>query len=262
MNTIIISLTNLMWQFETYHWPGSPSAHGTDGPIHISEGPFGPTKLQGQFIKAPARVGFPESVDLQNLDSNQAVQRTLRFVSSDGIRQDAAHAYLQPRFQNGNDRNLFVLVEHEVVRVMVEDTRVAGIEVRSNPVFQNSTQDHKIKASKMVVVSAGTLGTSMLLEQSGVGDRNVLSLAGVNVVVELPGVGMGLQDHNTMLVSYYSSLGSDETYDDILDGKTMYQKLLEQKSRMLIWNTAETTSKVRPTNKEIESLLGLPALKL
>lgn len=88
-------LANVVSKLETYLGPGSPETHGFDGPIQISEGPYGPTRLQDQFIKAAARVGLPESVDLQNLDSNQAVQRNLRFISKDGTRQDAAHGYCE-----------------------------------------------------------------------------------------------------------------------------------------------------------------------
>lgn len=84
-----------MPKLETYLGPGSPETHGFDGPIQISEGPFGPTQLQDQFIRAAYKVGFPESLDLQNLDSNQAVQRNLRFISKDGVRQDAAHGYCE-----------------------------------------------------------------------------------------------------------------------------------------------------------------------
>lgn len=84
-----------MSKLETYLGPGSPETHGFDGPIQISEGSYGLTQLQDQFIKATARVGLPESVDLQNLDSNQAVQRNLRFISKDGVRQDAAHGYCE-----------------------------------------------------------------------------------------------------------------------------------------------------------------------
>lgn len=84
-----------MTKLETYLGPGSPETHGFDGPIQISEGPYGPTQLQDQFIKAAAMVGLSESVDLQDLDSNQAVQRNLRFINKDGARQDASHGYCE-----------------------------------------------------------------------------------------------------------------------------------------------------------------------
>ena len=237
-------------------------SHGTNGPIHISEGPFERTSLQNQFIEAATKVGFPESLDLQDLDSSQAVQRNIRFISKDGIRQDSAHGYLQPRLKDGKHPNLNVLVEHDVLRVIIEDKRAVGVEVQGNPASHRDARVHKIKAKKIVVTSAGNLGTPLLLERSGVGDRNVLSRTGINVIVDLPGVGKELQDHNTLMVSYYTSLNPDETYDGLLNGKTSYQKLLDEKSPMLAWNSAEITSKVRPTDEEIDSLLGPNARKL
>lgn len=233
-----------------------PETHGKDGPLHISSGSYGPTQLQDQFIKAAAKIGVQELADLQDLDSNQAFQRNLRYISPDGTRQDAAHAYLHPRLQDGKHPNLHVLVEHEVVRVIFENHNAVGVEVRGNPEFRDSTQAHQIKAKKMVVVSAGTLGTPLLLERSGVGHKEVLTKAGVDVVAHSPGIGEDFQDHNTLLLSYYTSLLPNETYDDLLKGKTTMENLLAQKSKMLGWNAAEITSKMRPTDQEIDILLG------
>jgi choline dehydrogenase-like flavoprotein len=108
----------------------------------------------------------------------------------------------------------------------------------------------------MVVVSAGTLGTPLLLERSGVGDGETLTRASIDVIADSPGVGEEFQDHNTMVVSYYTSLQQNETYDDLLSGEITFTQLLEQESKMLGWNAAEITSKVRPTDEEIDAILG------
>ncbi|RYP53516.1 hypothetical protein DL768_001553 [Monosporascus sp. mg162] len=251
-----------MKKLETYYGPGSSETHGSDGPLQISNGSYGPTQLQNQFIKAAATVGFPESVDLQDLDSSQAVQRNLRFISPDGIRQDAAHAYLHPRLRDGKHPNLHVVVEHEVLRVITENNKAVGVEIRANPAFQNCSQVHKIKGNKMVVVSAGTLGTPLLLERSGVGGKEVLTRAGIKVVADSPGIGENFRDHNTMLLSYYTSLLPNETYDSLLNGEVTFQQLLEQDAPILGWNSAEITSKVRPTDEEVDAILGAEALEL
>jgi choline dehydrogenase-like flavoprotein len=248
-------LTQLLFQFETYHGPSSSSSiHGSDGPIHISNSSYGPTQLQGDFIRAAADLGIPEDSDLQDLDSNHAVQKNLRYISPDGIRQDSAHAYLHPRLQDGKHPNLHVVVEHEVVRVLSEKDKAVGVEIRPNPEYGNGAGVQTVKAKKMVVVSAGTLGTPLVLERSGVGSKDVLDKAGVEVVSDVPGVGEDFQDHNTMLLSYYTSLLPNETYDDILNGQTTLQQLLEENHEMLAWNSAEITSKIRPTEEEIDAM--------
>ncbi|KAH8886453.1 alcohol oxidase [Thozetella sp. PMI_491] len=251
-----------MKKFETYYGPGSRETHGIDGPIHISSGQYGPTRLQDQFIKAASSIGFPESVDLQDLDSNQAVQRNLRYISRDGIRQDAAHAYLHPRLQDGRHPNLGVLVEHDVEKLIIENGKVGGINIRANPSFQDETKVHQIKVNKMAVVCAGTIGTPLLLERSGIGNKEILTHSGIPVVADLPGVGEEFQDHNSLLLSYYTSFGPDETWDDLLNGSTTFQQLLKEESKILGWNGAEITSKVRPTEKEVDTFLETSARRL
>ncbi|KEY73446.1 hypothetical protein S7711_06862 [Stachybotrys chartarum IBT 7711] len=242
-----------MNKVETYHGPGAQSMHGSSGPIQVSDGGFSIKSFQDDFIRAAARVGIRESIDLQALDDNQAIQRNLRYISPDGVRSDAAHAYLHPRLQDNQHPNLHVLVQHEVVRVLTENTVAVGVEICRNPLYQNDPSIHKIMARKMVIMSAGTLGTPLILERSGIGSAEVLGTAGVDVVVDLPGIGEAFQDHNTLILSYYTSQPTTDTYDVLLDGRTTLQTMLAEKNEMLAWNSAEITSKLRPTEKEIES---------
>ncbi|MGB5365497.1 MAG: GMC oxidoreductase, partial [Polyangiales bacterium] len=54
---------------------------------------------------------------------------------------------------------------------------------------------HQAKASREVVLSAGTYNSPPLLEQSGIGNPDVLAGLGVEVKHALRGVGENLQDH-------------------------------------------------------------------
>ena len=56
-----------------------------------------------------------------------------------------------------------------------------------------------VKAEKEVILSGGSVGSPQMLMLSGVGPRDVLESVGVDVVVEIPGVGQHVQDH---LVSF------------------------------------------------------------
>jgi choline dehydrogenase-like flavoprotein len=149
-----------------------------------------------------------------------------------------------------------------VEKILFENQRAIGVKIHGTPGFQDNSGSHIIKARKMVIVSAGTIGTPLILQRSGVGAKEVLERANVDVVADLPGVGSEFQDHNTQLLSYYTSLRPNETYDDLLNGQTTFEKLLADKSPMLAWNSAEITSKVRPTDDEVASVLGPEALKL
>lgn len=50
-------------------------------------------------------------------------------------------------------------------------------------------------ARKMVILCCGALGTPGILERSGIGDPEVLTDAGIELQVDLPGVGAELDDH-------------------------------------------------------------------
>ena len=52
-----------------------------------------------------------------------------------------------------------------------------------------SDETYVVRASKLVVLSAGTLGSPLVLERSGIGATTVLQKHGVTQVVDLPGVG-------------------------------------------------------------------------
>ena len=92
------------------------------------------------------------------------------------------------------------------------------------------------RASRLVVISAGTFGSAAVLERSGIGSKDVLKRNNVEQLVDLPGVGehyMGsydwmLQrkrqisyqnslDHNGVCVSFVASEDA-ETMDEVLRG--------------------------------------------
>ena len=93
-----------------------------------------------------------------------------------------------------------------------------------------------IKANKLVVVTAGALGTPQILERSGVGNPELLKKLDVPVVADVPGVGENYQDHHLLLYPYKSSLESEETLDCILSGRKDFAKAAEAKDPMLGWN--------------------------
>lgn len=191
-----------------------------------------------------------------DLDTNNAVYRNLKFTSPDGRRQDAAHQYLHPRLADGKHPNLHVLVEHQVVRVLFEGKRAAGVEFQPNPAHrENSTGGiQAVKARKLVVVSAGALGTPQVLERSGVGDPEVLTRASVGLVADVAGVGRNYQDHNLVVYPYRSSLEPSETVDALYGGRLDIPKLMETNDKILGWTACDVTSKLRPSEADVAAL--------
>ncbi|KAK7957869.1 hypothetical protein PG988_012717 [Apiospora saccharicola] len=246
-------------KLETYVGPGKPEVHGTKGPIAVSEGPYVAKRPQDEFIKAAAQLGYPEHVDLQDLDSNNGVQRARRFVSAEGVRSDTAHAYLHPQLnaKDGGNPNLHVLVQSQVVRVIFEGQKAVGVEYRANPKFQKGEKTpvvRSVRAEKMVVLSAGTFGTPLILERSGVGDPAILEAAKVPVVANIPGVGRNYQDHHLMIYSYKTALNPDETADGVIAGRVDVGELMQTNAPILGWNAQDITCKLRPSDAEVAAL--------
>ena len=54
---------------------------------------------------------------------------------------------------------------------------------------------NSVRVNKEVILAGGAIGSPTVLMQSGVGPRDILQAAGVQVALDLPGVGQHLQDH-------------------------------------------------------------------
>lgn len=96
--------------------------------------------------------------------------------------------------------NLEVRTGATVVKVNFAETKDAdGRIVAKGVTLADGTT---ITASKEVILSAGSLLTPPLLEASGVGNPSILTSAGIETLVDLPGVGENLQDHMRIQTSY------------------------------------------------------------
>lgn len=119
--------------------------------------------------------------------------------------------------------------------------RAVGVEYMPNQDAQPGVSLSKqvqyvIKARRLMVVTAGALGTPQILERSGVGNPEILKKLNIPVVSNVPGVGENYQDHHLLLYPYKSSLAPEETLDCILSGRKDFVKALTKKDSMLGWN--------------------------
>ncbi|KAH8764950.1 hypothetical protein F5883DRAFT_421663 [Diaporthe sp. PMI_573] len=184
----------------------------------------------------------------------------VRSCPKDGKRQDAAHAYLHPRLQDGDHPNLHVLVGSQVTRVILDEgKRATGVEFRPNPELMDDPTAAKpatgaVRTRKMVVVTAGAFGSPAILERSGIGDREVLQHACVPIVAHLPGVGHGCQDHQTSLYTYKADMPPEDSWESIYNGTRQIPELLANNDKILSWNGVDAAAKIRPTATEVDSL--------
>jgi alcohol oxidase len=226
--------------------------HGFNGPINVSGGTYRVNKSESDFIQAAQKVGYSEIEDLASLDANNGVTRALRYVGTDGIRQDAANRYIHPKVQSGKYPNLRIVVESQVKRILFDGKRACGVEYR--PKVTRDATIRTIRAKKMVVVSAGALGSPSVLERSGLGNPKILQKAGVELVASHLGIGENYQDHHLLTYPYYSSLQENETIDAIVSGRVDVGKLIQEDAPILGWNSMDIAYKIRPTEAEAAAL--------
>lgn len=244
-------------KLETYHndTPGvDKDLHGYNGPINVSTGTYGCASTQDDIIEGAKATGEKEIVDLQDFKSSNGISRWLRYICPRGTRQDTAHRYVHPLMASGKAPNLHLLVDSTVTRVIFEGKRAVGIEYRATaPITGEESKTSTVKA-KLVVVSAGALGTPQILERSGVGSAEVLNKLDIPVVSDLPGVGEEYQDHHLIGYPYKTSLPPDQTLDALLGGRLDFADALKEKNPLMGWNGIDLAAKIRPTEEEVAQL--------
>ena len=172
---------------EDWHGAPEPGRRGVGGPMYVAP-PREPHPLAHALGAAAASVGVPtvESVNAapaQDAGGGAALTDT---IIREGRRQSVYRSYVAPVLDRPN---LEVRTGVTVERLLGHGGRVTGVAVRMDGTEQ------EISATREVVVSLGAISTPALLLRSGIGDADVLSRLGIEVLADLPAVGRNYQDH-------------------------------------------------------------------
>lgn len=169
--------------------PDDP-VRGHGGPLLMERGDPS-TDLHRSFLAATQQVGYPRLEDVNGI--SQEGFGPIDRNTSHGMRWSAADAYLRP---TSGRKNLTVRTGAQVTRVLMDGTRAVGIEYRAR------YGRLRVVYADEVVLSGGVFNTPHLLQLSGIGAAQELRDLGIPVVHDLPGVGVGLQDHLEVYVQY------------------------------------------------------------
>jgi choline dehydrogenase len=153
-------------------------------------GPFPLAEARDRHLLTEAFVEAARGAGIACSDLNGEENEGVGYVPVSqrrGRRFSVVDGYLRPAMRRPN---LTVLTDAEVTRVLVERGGAVGIAYRLD-----GTGEEEALAERSVVLCAGAIGTPHLLQLSGIGPREQLAEAGVDVVHELPGVGANLLDH-------------------------------------------------------------------
>ena len=168
---------------------GADDWRGGEGPLKLERGPA-TSPLFRAFLEAVQQAGHPLTDDVNGYrqEGFNAFDRNIHR----GRRLSAAGAYLHPVMDRPD---LKVVTRAHATRILFEGTRAVGVEYRRRGRLA------EVRAGE-VVLCGGAINTPQLLQLSGVGPAGVLSEAGVEPLVDLPGVGENLQDHLEVYLQY------------------------------------------------------------
>ncbi|MBT6277625.1 MAG: choline dehydrogenase [Chromatiales bacterium] len=162
---------------------GDGEYRGRGGPLKVSDNhESGP--LYDALFAASEHIGIP-----RNPDYNGASQEGMSFTQAtvrNGRRQSTAHCYLEPARRRAN---LTIEVQAFAEQLTFSGTRCTGVRYRCGD------EKREARATREVIVSAGSINSPQLLELSGVGQPDVLQEHGIDVLHALPGVGENLREH-------------------------------------------------------------------
>ncbi len=166
------------WQGGANEW------RGAGGPIHVRT-PGDPHPTAKAFVEAARQMGFPIADDMNGPMRDSAGYINMN-IAAEGSRVSSARAFLHP---NLHRKNLTLLLNSNVTKVLFSGDRASGVEI----VTGDATRT--VKATREVILTAGTIHSAQLLMLSGIGDAAELKKLDIAPVANLRGVGRNFHDH-------------------------------------------------------------------
>lgn len=165
-------------------WRSKYCGHG--GPLNIRYYNYSQPEVQEMVLRAAREMGIPilDTINGDKFVGYGIAQGTL----DKGRRMSVSKAYLSPI---KNRINLYVMKSTRADAILLDNARAVGVRVTLK-----DGRSIDVKASKEVILSAGSVATPQLLMLSGIGPEEHLREMGIPRVVDLP-VGKNLQDHVT-----------------------------------------------------------------
>ncbi|KAH9853236.1 GMC oxidoreductase [Lenzites betulinus] len=184
------------------------SSRGTNGPIHATYPGF-MVPLVGNWTTTLSDIGVAVTSDAYGGQAWGAFIATSSINPANWTRSYSRSAYIDPLPPRSN---LAVLPNATATRIIFDTSNSAnltatGIEWAASASAPRQT----IKVNKEVILAGGTIGSPHLLQLSGVGPSDVLKAAGVDVQLNLPGVGQHVQDHISTEVTWKTTAQTENS---------------------------------------------------
>lgn len=198
--------------------------HGEHGAVVTSFPPV-ISNLEADFRKAMEAYNIPTIQDSFSGESRGTSPSLSTLNPSTHHRAYATNMYYQPI---AGRTNLKVLVNAYVTDIIT--TEVNGLIVATGVRFVESDNTYTANVAGEVCLTAGAIMSPKILEMSGIGDPAVLERAGIEVKLDLPGVGMNVQEHlysgvTFELTDHFAGEQEVNTFDSLATNPGLQQAL-------------------------------------
>jgi len=169
---------------------GASDWRGDSGPLGVTKGAF-EDPLFDAFLDAGEQAGQGRSDDLNGYQP----EGVARFDATKrgGRRCSAAVAHLRPALTRPN---VTLHTRAMVQRVVIAGNRASAVE------YDHGGQRHKVEAEREIIVAGGAINSPQTLMLSGIGPADHLREHGIDVALDLPGVGRNLMDHAAIVMQF------------------------------------------------------------
>ncbi|KAF7324160.1 Alcohol oxidase [Mycena kentingensis (nom. inval.)] len=230
------------------------SVHGFHGPVNVSfPTPMRIPTAQMLYKAAVTLVfGIPTGKDLSKREGSVSASTSWTIwwdpIAQITRRASAAYSLLYPPAKQQAQKKLTILVEHTVGKVLFDDDlRATGLEFGS----VDGAELCSVYAKKEVILAAGSLATPPILERSGVGSKSVLESFGITPLVDLPGVGLNLQDQPGTGLS--ALLQSDNASSSLLvDNRNLFAPVISLLNIDELFGQKKSAHYIAKLNQQIE----------
>lgn len=167
---------------------GWPELNDAKGPIQTSFGnethPI--RKAWAEFFRSSGQYNAGDPFN----HSSVGAFSCLASIDSEGKRSYSASAYYKPVELR---QNLHVLTNSHVERILFDKSNKSNFPKAIGVQHSLEGATKTVNARKEVILAAGAFQSPKILELSGVGRAELLQKHGIDVVMDLPGVGQNLQ---------------------------------------------------------------------
>lgn len=205
-----------------------PAVHGADGPIlnsfPTSYGPF--TEAWAETFE---RLGLYPDGDPRG---GEALGGYTNLFNINPQTKERSYPATEYHLRASERPNLTVVTGAFVTKILFDDSKANGTATGPKAVgvaYVKEKSTSTVQASKEVILSAGSMQSSKILELSGIGDCGLLSTFGIECLINNTNVGENFQNH-LMLPLGWAVVPGLTTTDDFSSTEAFNAALAEYTS--------------------------------